>query len=98
MKMYKALLLTILATILLLVAVTTAGADASTRITWYVISSGGGHAYSPNYTLDATAGQAAPGLSYSTNFRLGSGFWYVMGVPEVVQIRVFLPVVLKSYP
>lgn len=98
MKTYKALLLTMLATILLLVAVTTAGADANTRITWYVVSGGGGDMSSPNYSLDATVGQAAPGLSYSTNFRLGSGFWYVVGVPEVVQIRVFLPVVLKSYP
>jgi len=97
MKTHKALLLAILATMLLLVAVTTAGAEGSMRITWYVISSGGEHMTSPNYTLDATMGQAAPGLSHSTNFRLGSGFWYVMGVPEVVELRIFLPIVLKSY-
>ena len=98
MKMHKALLLAVLAGILLLVAVTTAGADANTQITWYAISHGGGHAHSPNYTLDATIGQAAPGLSFSPNFRLGGGFWYVVGVPEVTQVRVFLPVVLKTHP
>jgi hypothetical protein len=98
MKMHRALLLAMLATILMLVAVTTAGADASTRITWYAISYGGGHAQSPNYRLDGTTGQAAPGLSHSPNFRLGGGFWYVVGVPEVAEIRIFLPVLLKRYP
>ena len=98
MKMHKALLLAVLATMLLLVVMTTAGADANTHITWYAISSGGGHAHSPNHTLDATIGQAAPGLSHSPNFRLGSGFWYLVGVPEMVEMRIFLPVVLKSYP
>lgn len=98
MKMYRALLLAMLVMMLLLVAVITVGADGSRRITWYVTSSGGGHARSPNYTLDATMGQASPGLSHSPNFRLGSGFWYVVGVPEVVETRLFLPVVLKRYP
>jgi ABC-type glycerol-3-phosphate transport system substrate-binding protein len=98
MKTLKALLLVMLAAILLLVAVTSAGAGANTRITWYAISYGGGHAHSPNYTLDATTGQAAPGLSHSPNFQLGGGFWYALGVPEVAEIRIFLPVLLKRYP
>jgi len=94
MKLHRALLLTLLLIILLLTFVITASADGGRRITWYVISSGGGHTSSSHYTLDSTVGQQGPGLSYSAHFQLGSGFWYIVGMPEVN--RVFLPVVLKS--
>jgi hypothetical protein len=81
-----------------LVLATTVAADGDTRVTWYIMSSGGGHAGSTNYTLDGTMGQPAAGLTYSTNYRLGGGFWYVLGIPQVTVSRLILPVVLKRSP
>ena len=95
MEMRKAFLIAILVGALLLTVASTALADASRHITWYVMSSGGGHAESHNYALDTTAGQPAVGLSFSPNYTLGGGFWYVVSVPRVA--RLFLPVLLKRY-
>ena len=97
MATYRAFLLLSLVLALLLTVVTVSGADASATITWYVMSSGGGHATSLHYTLDATMGQPAPGLSSSPHYQLGSGFWYVMGAPQVMMRQLFLPVLLKNY-
>jgi hypothetical protein len=82
---------------LVLAMVTPSAAQGARRITWYVMSSGGGQGSSPHYTLNVTIGQPAAGLAYSTNFRLGSGFWYWVGLPQVVFKHLFLPVVLKGY-
>jgi hypothetical protein len=97
----RTLLWLLLAGLLLLSVTTSAVADAATQITWYVLSSGGGHAASTNYQVDFTMGQPAPGAASSPSYLLGSGFWYVMGAPEVppvTQVNVYLPVVLKRYP
>ena len=94
MKMRKVFLVAILVGALLLTVVSTAVADAGKHITWYVMSSGGGHTHSPHYALDTTVGQSAVGLCHSPNYALGSGFWYVAGVPRVT--RLFLPVLLRS--
>ncbi len=98
MKTQKLVALAALIAILQLTLVTSVCADAAARITWYAFSSGGGHTQSSNYSLDGTVGQSAPGLAHSPNFCLGSGFWYVTGVPQVVERLVFLPVVLRTYP
>ena len=90
------LLLAMLAASLLLV--TAASADANMRINWYAFSGGGGHSSSAHYTVDGTLGQTAAGLASSTHFRLGGGFWYVLGVPQVTTRTLYLPVVLKRYP
>jgi len=95
MKMRKAFLIAILVGALLLTVTSTALADASRHITWYVMSSGGGQMESPNYALDTTVGQPAVGLSFSPNYTLGSGFWYVVSVPRAA--RLFLPVLLKQH-
>jgi len=70
-------------------------AEDGTRITWSVLSSGGGRASSSHYTLDFTLGQLAPDLTYSTNYRIGGGFWYVWGLPQVTQRFLYLPTILK---
>jgi ABC-type glycerol-3-phosphate transport system substrate-binding protein len=98
MKKHRSITRMVLALVLLLTLVSSAAADSANRVTWYVIASGGGRSNSPNYTLDGTVGQTAPGLAHSQNYRLGSGFWYVTGMPEVVERLVFLPTVLKAYP
>jgi hypothetical protein len=54
--------------------------SASYKLPWDVLSGGGGGRNSSSYSLGDTLGQpSAIGLSESTNYRLGSGFWY--GVP-----------------
>ena len=47
-----------------------------TDIPWSVFGSGGGTSSSTNFELGSTAGQSPIGLSQSTNFRLGAGYWY----------------------
>ena len=97
MNRHRSLTLVACAAMLLLALVYPAAADPPNRITWSVIASGGGRSHSPNFALDGTVGQAAAGLAHSQNYQLGSGFWYVTGMPEVVQKLLFLPAVLKTY-
>lgn len=77
---------------------TVASADANIRINWYAFTNGGGHSSSAHYTVDGTIGQPAAGLASSAHFRLGGGFWYVLGIPQVTTRSVYLPIVLKLYP
>jgi hypothetical protein len=90
------LLLATLALSLLLVIA--ASADVDMRITWYAFTGGGGHSHSTHYTLDSSMGQPAAGLASSAHFRLGGGFWYVLGAPQVATEHLYLPVLLKRYP
>jgi hypothetical protein len=94
----KALLLLLLGALLLTAFAGTVSADPAAQITWYAMSSGGGRSVSPNYVLDATLGQAAAGLASSLNYRLGAGFWYLYSIPQVAELRLFLPVILRIYP
>jgi hypothetical protein len=56
--------------------------SANYNLPWDVLSGGGGGRDSSSYRLGDTIGQpSAIGLSQSTNYRLGSGFWY--GVPVI---------------
>ena len=88
------LLATLALSLLLAIA---ASADANMRITWYAFTGGGGHSGSTHYTLDGSMGQPAAGLASSAHFRLGGGFWYVLGVPQVTAGHLYLPVLLKRY-
>jgi hypothetical protein len=89
------LLATLAISLLLAIA---ASADADMRITWYAFTGGGGQSHSTHYTLDGTLGQPAAGAASSAHFRLGGGFWYVLGAPEVTTEHLYLPVLLKRYP
>ncbi len=93
----RALLLLTLCALLLLAVTAVAMADAASRITWSLVGSGGGYSSSAHYQLQASIGQAAPGFSHSTHYQLGSGFLYVMGLPQVTETRLFLPVMLKRF-
>jgi hypothetical protein len=84
MKRKKIALAAILALAFFLVATGAALAtsSASYKLPWDVLSGGGGDRSSSSYSLGDTIGQpSAIGLSESTNYRLGSGFWY--GIPVV---------------
>lgn len=95
----RRLLLLLLATLAIsLLLVIAASADADMRITWHAFTSGGGHSHSTHYTLDGTMGQPAAGLASSAHFRLGGGFWYVLGAPQVTASHLYLPVLLRRYP
>jgi hypothetical protein len=82
MKRKKMILTIILPLVLVLAAGGTALAmsSANFKLPWDVLSGGGGGRNSASYILGDTLGQpSAIGLSQSTDYRLGSGFWY--GVP-----------------
>jgi len=53
---------------------------------------GGGPASSTNYAVNFTVGQTAIGLSSSTNYGVGLGYWY--GVEA--GYKIYLPLILKG--
>ena len=58
-----------------------------------VISGGGDYSSSTNYTLISTIGQpSAIGLSSSDNYVNHAGFWYTVGLRQML----FLPLILKQ--
>ncbi len=76
----KKIALTVLLTLVLCLAVGGAAlamSSANYDLPWTVLSAGGGDRGSASYVLGDTTGQSsAIGLSQSTNYRLGSGYWY----------------------
>jgi hypothetical protein len=78
-----------------LLTITRSAAEGGPSIVWSALSSGGGHAVSAHYALDFTLGQAAAGLCSSPNYRLGVGFWYALGVPQMTERLLYLPAILK---
>ncbi len=93
----RALVLLMWTTLLLLAVATAAVADAGNRITWSAVGGGGGYSTSTHYQLQGTIGQAAPGLSHSSHYRLGSGYLYVMGLPQVTETHLYLPVIVRKF-
>jgi hypothetical protein len=84
MRKKKIALIVILVLVFCLVGTGAALAMSSANysLPWDVLSGGGADRSSSSYTLGDTVGQSsAIGLSESTNYRLGSGFWY--GIPVV---------------
>ena len=58
-----------------------------------VISGGGDYISSPNYGLISTIGQpSAIGLSSSDNYVNHAGFWYTVGLRQML----FLPLILRQ--
>jgi len=69
--------LILLATAFLLSLAWVGTAAADSQLATSVVASAGGEASSGNVIMKSTLGQATPiGLSTSTNFCLGAGFWY----------------------
>lgn len=69
---------------------------ASYAISWQVFASGGSQtASSTSYIMQSTVGQPVTGSSQSASYQMCSGFW--CGVKEWVW-KVFLPIVLRTYP
>ena len=62
--------------LLLLAAGALALSSDNHAINWRVIGGGGGSVQSANYEVNTTIGQPLVGLKASTNYRLGSGYWY----------------------
>lgn len=74
--------------------------SASYAINWDVIGGGGGPVSSASYAMNSTVGQAAIGTSDSASYRLGAGYWcgVVEAAPPPLGYKVYLPIILKSYP
>jgi hypothetical protein len=64
------------------------------RLDWYVVltGGGGGPTDSTNYAANFTIGQTACGLSSSTNYEVGLGYWYGLG-----GYKVYLPLVMRNF-
>lgn len=64
-------------------------------LSWWTVD-GGGATFSAGgpYTLGGTIGQAEAGVVWGGRYMLGGGFWG----GEVALARLYLPVVLRSYP
>ena len=85
----KRIALTALLTLVFCLAGTGAAlamSSASYDLPWDVLSGGGGEGRSSaSYVLGDTVGQSsAIGLSQSTSYRLGSGYWYGIPVTECI--------------
>jgi len=50
--------------------------SANFAIPWDVMSSGGNRMTSANYSSESTMSQNAIGLSSSSSFQMGAGYWY----------------------
>ncbi len=88
--------LTVLITIILLLAVSTTLATSSSSydLSWFTVDGGGGTVSGGGYTLSGTAGQAdvGPALS-SSGYALVGGFW---GGAVARSWPLYLPLVFKS--
>ena len=76
------------------------GALATDRydLSWWTVD-GGGYTFMSGggFSLGGTAGQADAGLLAGERYTLGGGFWRGGVVVDGVH-RVYLPLVLRSYP
>jgi len=73
-------------------------ADADYDLSWWTVD-GGGYTFltGGGFSLGGTAGQADAGLLAGERYTLGGGFWRGGVVVDGVH-RVYLPLVLRSYP
>ena len=95
--MKRTALLLVLASLFML-AFNLLGGMSSTnyRLDWYVLLTGdGGEATkSTNYAVTSTIGQTAIGLSSSSNYSAGLGYWYGLGETSADN-SLYLPLTLK---
>ncbi len=94
-------ILLLLATAVLVLAQSPAQAQAPQQggydLSWWTVDGGGTFSTGGGYSLGGTAGQADPGVLTNGSYNLGGGFWRGGAAGSVVY-KVYLPVVLKSFP
>jgi hypothetical protein len=87
----------VLATVALLLVVSTALAQSGYDLAWWTVD-GGGETFSTggSYTLGGTIGQPDAGVMSGGTYTLGGGFWGSEAVaPE--EVNIYLPLVLREY-
>ena len=87
MRGKKIILIVLLAVVCCLAGTGAALAMSSLNydLPWTVLATGGGDRSSASYVLGDTLGQSsAIGPSQSTNYQLGSGYWYGISVTECI--------------
>jgi hypothetical protein len=62
-------------------------------VPWDARYGGGGLTSSDNYAINGTVGQGAIGWINSDNYGVGAGYWY----GAIVEYRIYLPLVLRSF-
>ena len=85
-------LLIVLLCCLALVGATWAQGSQNYKLTWSVVGVGGGAAQSNSYHLNGSSGQSLAGAMSSSQYQLGSGFWYGASA----RYAIFLPVVIRN--
>jgi len=100
--MKRTAILLLLAALLcgLVAGVAWAMSSPSYAIEWDVIGGGGGPMSSASYEMNSTVGQAAIGFKTSSNYQLGSGYWYGVAAPAAPAppaYNIFLPIITKNY-
>jgi hypothetical protein len=88
--------MTVLVTIVLLLAVPTVLAGSGYDLSWWTVDGGGGSASGGPYSLTGTMGQPDAGILTGGDYTLGGGFWGPGAV--TVEYKVYLPMVLRQYP
>jgi len=86
---------TVLVTIVLLLAASTALAWPGFDVSWWTVDGGGGAASGGSYTLTGAIGQPDAGVLTGGDYTLGGGFWG--GGAAAVEYKVYLPMVLRQY-
>ena len=83
--------------LVLTAAVAWGQSSASFDLSWHVISGGGGPLPSTVLTLNGTLGQwaASPPYSSGDHCVVSAGYWFAGGLTIP---RLYLPLVLKSFP
>jgi len=85
---------TVLVTIALLLAASTALALSGYDLSWWTVDGGGGTASGGSYTLAGAIGQPDAGILAGGDYTLGGGFWGG-GVAAAVEYKVYLPLILR---
>ncbi|PKO23467.1 MAG: hypothetical protein CVU38_03945 [Chloroflexi bacterium HGW-Chloroflexi-1] len=92
--MKRTTILLVLLALFLLAGSALAMHSANYWLDWFTPATGGGGgpASSTNYRVNFTVGQTANGLSTSTGYRAGLGYWY-----GIADYKIYLPLMLKNY-
>lgn len=85
------------ALIISLLLVSTALAQGTPSIDWWVIGGGGGSVTVSSTSLGGTIGQGMVGVDSSAPYQLCSGFWGCGGVGTGDEYEIYLPIILRQY-
>jgi len=75
-----------------------ADGSPSYRLSWnFLGGGGGGSSSSAHYALSGTLGQGSAGAAASPGYRIGTGYWYALGIPVKPAYRIHLPLIEKNH-